>query len=109
MRRLSGTPSLRSAITVWISTAHSVAPMTLGNSARMPFAGGIDDSPTVPADQRQDHALMGLEVPHGGGLIRVHEPAVANDIGGKNGREPTLNRGLFVHDAFSALAPASRS
>ena len=83
--------------------------MTLGNSARMPFAGGIDDSPTVPADQRQDHALMGLEVPHGGGLIRVHEPAVANDIGGKNGREPTLNRGLFVHDAFSALAPASRS
>ncbi|MND07597.1 hypothetical protein D3C83_296760 [compost metagenome] len=27
---------LRSAITVWISTAHSVAPMTLGNSAMMP-------------------------------------------------------------------------
>ena len=73
------------------------------------IAGGVDDPPTVPADQRQDHALMGLEVLHGGGLIRVHEPAVASDIGGKNGREPTPNRGLFVHDVFSALAPARRS
>ena len=26
---------------------------------------------------------MRLEVPHGGGLIRVHEPAVASDIGGR--------------------------
>jgi hypothetical protein len=52
---------------------------------------------------------VGLEVPHGGGLIRVHEPAVASDIGGKDGREPTLNRGLLVHDVFSLLAQASRS
>src|SRR5206468_2600066 len=28
------------------------------------IAGGVDDPPTVPADHRQDHALMGLEVPH---------------------------------------------
>jgi hypothetical protein len=60
-------------------------------------AGGVDDPPTVPADQRQDHALMGLEVPHGGGLIRVHEPAVAGDVGGKNPGEPTPYRGLLVH------------
>ena len=36
MRRDSGTPSLRVGMTVWISTAHSVALITLGNSARMP-------------------------------------------------------------------------
>jgi hypothetical protein len=58
----------------------------------------------VPADQWQDHALMGLEVLHGGGLILVHEPAVARDIGGKNGSEPALYRALFVHDVSSALA-----
>jgi hypothetical protein len=36
IRRGSGTSSLRAAITRWISTAHAVAPITLGNSARMP-------------------------------------------------------------------------
>jgi hypothetical protein len=51
---------------------------------------------------------MGLEVAHGGGLVLVHEPTVARDIGGKNGSEPALDRGLFVHDVFSALAQASR-
>jgi hypothetical protein len=52
------------------------------------IAGGVDDPPTVPADERQDHGLMGLEVAHGGGLVLVHEPTVARDIGGKNGGEP---------------------
>jgi hypothetical protein len=66
-----------------------------------------DDLATMPADQRQDHALMGLEVPHGGGLIRVHESAVASDVRGKNGGESTLDRGLFVRHVFSALAQAS--
>jgi len=72
------------------------------------IASGVDDPPTVPADQGQDHALMGLEVPHGGGLIGVHEPTVASDIRGENGGESTLYRALFVHRVFSALAPASR-
>jgi hypothetical protein len=58
----------------------------------------------VPTDQRQDRALMGLEVLHGGGLVLVHEPAVARDIGGKNGGEPALYRELFVHDVSSTLA-----
>jgi hypothetical protein len=49
---------------------------------------------------------MGLEVPHGGGFVLVHEPAVASNIGGKNGGEPTLYRGLFVHE-LPALAQAS--
>jgi hypothetical protein len=51
---------------------------------------------------------MGLEVTHGRGLVLVHEPAVAGDIGGKNGGEPALYRALFVHDVFSALTQASR-
>jgi hypothetical protein len=62
----------------------------------------------VPADQRQDHTLMGLEVAHGAGLVLVHEPAVARDIGGKDGGEPPLYRGVFVHDVFSVLGQASR-
>jgi hypothetical protein len=51
---------------------------------------------------------MGLEVPHGGGLVLVHEAAVTSNIGDKNSSEPTLYRGLFVHE-FPALAQASRS
>jgi hypothetical protein len=61
-----------------------------GKLSQYAVAGGVDDAPTVPADQGQDHALMGLEVPHGGGLVSMHEPAVAGDIGGENGGEPTL-------------------
>ena len=77
----------------------------LGHDA---IAGGVDDPPSVPADQRQDHALMALEVAHGRGLVLMHEPAVARDIGGKNGGEPALYRELFVHEVVSALAQASR-
>jgi hypothetical protein len=50
---------------------------------------------------------MGFEVPHGGGFVLMHQSAIARDIGCKNGGEPALYRGLFVHDVFSALAEAS--
>src|SRR5207247_2081459 len=63
---------------------------------------------TGPADERQDHALMRLEVAHRGGLVLVHEPAVAGDIGGKNGGEPTVEEALLGH-VFSALAGARQS
>jgi len=36
-----------------------------------------------------------------GGLVLAHEPAVASDVGGKNGGEPALDRGLFVHHLIS--------
>jgi hypothetical protein len=39
----------------------------------------------------------------------MHESAIARDVGGKNGGEPALYRGLFVHDVFSGLAEASSS
>ena len=41
----------------------------------------------VPTHQRQDHGLVALEVADRGGLVLAHEPAVAGDVGGKNGRE----------------------
>jgi hypothetical protein len=47
------------------------------------ITGGVDDPTSVAGDQRQDHALMRLEVAHGGRLVFVHEPAVAGDVGGK--------------------------
>ena len=65
----------------------------LGHDA---VAGGVDDPPAVAADQRQDRALVGLEGAHGGGLVVVHEPAVPGDVGGEDGGEPTLHRGLLL-------------
>jgi hypothetical protein len=41
---------------VWISIAHSVALMTLGNS-RMP-SRGVDDAAAVATDQRQDRRVL---------------------------------------------------
>jgi len=35
------------------------------------------------------------------GLVLAHEPAVAGDIGGKNGGEPTLSREFSVHHLLS--------
>src|SRR5439155_19259909 len=60
-----------------------------GKFSQNGVAGGVHDPPTVPADEGQDHVLIHLEVAHRGGLVLVHEPAVAGDIGGKNGGEPT--------------------
>jgi hypothetical protein len=53
---------------------------------------GVDDPASVPGDQGQDHALMRLEVAHGGGLVFVHEPAVAGDVGGQDGGESAIHR-----------------
>ena len=72
-----------------------------GKLSQDAVTGGVNDPPAVPADQRQDHALMRLEVPHGGGLIRVHEPAIPSNVGGQDGGEPEVYRGLSVHDACS--------
>jgi hypothetical protein len=68
-----------------------------GKFSQNAVAGGVDDPSTVPADERQDGALMRLEVAHGGGLVLVHESAVAGDIGGENGGKPTVHRGLSAH------------
>ncbi len=108
MRRDSGTSSLRVAMMVWISTAHSVALITLGELGQDSVAGSIDDAAAVAADQRQDHRLMPLEGVDRRGLVLPHEPAVAGDVGGENGSEPALHRGVVVHHyLFSHAAGAS--
>jgi hypothetical protein len=43
------------------------------------------------ADQRQDHGLVALEVADRSGLVLAHEPAVACDVGGKNGRKSSAD------------------
>jgi hypothetical protein len=57
------------------------------------ITGGVDDAPSEPGDQRQDHVLVRLEVAHGGGLVFVHEPAVAGDVCGEDGGESAVHRG----------------
>jgi len=64
------------------------------------ITGGVDDPTSVTGDQRQDRALMRLEVAHGGGLVFVHEPAVASDVGGEDGGESAF---------IAGPAPMSRS
>ena len=65
-------------------------------------AGGVDDAAAVAADQRQDHRLVRLEVVDRRGLVLAHEPAVAGDVGGKNGGEPAIRRGVVVHHCSPA-------
>ena len=60
-------------------------------------ASGVDDATAIAANQWEDHGLMPLEVAHRRGVVIAHQPAVASDIGGQNGDEPTLYRGFFVH------------
>src|SRR5262245_63238437 len=68
-------------------------------------ASRVDDATAIVADQRQEHSLMALEVADCRVLVLAHEPAVAGDISGKNGSEPTLSREFFVHHLSSPLTP----
>jgi hypothetical protein len=45
----------------------------------------------VAGHQRQDHGLVAFEIADRGGFVLAHEPAVAGDVGGKNGSEPALD------------------
>jgi hypothetical protein len=47
---------------------------------------------------------MALEVADCRILVLAHEPAVAGDISGKNGSEPTLSREFFVHHLLPGAA-----
>ena len=55
-------------------------------------AGGLDDAALVLGDVRIDQvAAMRLEPRQGAGFVLAHQPAVAGDIGGENGREPAFD------------------
>ena len=73
------------------------------------ITGGVDDTTSVPGDQRQDHALMRLEVAHGGGLVFVHKPAVAGDVGGEDGGESAVHRGPRAHEQIIVCPGARRT
>jgi len=55
-------------------------------------ACGLDDTAAMtgnrPVNQR---SAMGFQRLHGADLVRLHKPAVADDIGGENGRQPAHN------------------
>ena len=65
---------------------------------------GVDDAAAVAADQRQDRRLVPLEVADRRGLVLSHEAAVAGDVGGENGGEPALHRGVVVRHLLSCAA-----
>ena len=67
------------------------------------IAGRVHDAAAVAGHQRQDHGLVALEVADRGGFVLAHKPAVAGDVGGKNGSEPALDRGFFVHHVISLV------
>ncbi len=59
-------------------------------------AGGLDDAALVLGNLRVDQlAAMGAQPRQRAGLVLAHQPAVAGDIGGEDGRKPAL-------DPFSA-------
>src|SRR5262245_18265986 len=58
----------------------------LGHDA---VARGVDDAPAVLADHRQDRRLVTLERAHRGSLVLRHEAAIAGDVRGEDGGEPT--------------------
>jgi hypothetical protein len=54
--------------------------------------GGLDDASLVLGDARIDQfTAMRLEVREGASLIRSHQPAIADDIGGEYGCEPAFH------------------
>src|SRR5258705_13768123 len=95
IRRDSGTPSLRTAMTVWISTAHSVALITLGNSARMPSPAVV-----LPLVGRYGGRLIDTA---GGGLL-AGVPSGINPAEGA-GRVPT---GMGGPNGGGAESPRER-
>ena len=64
-------------------------------------AGGLDQPPLVLGDRRVDQLeTMGLETRERARLIGFHQAAVADHVGGEDGREPAFDRGL-VHEPES--------
>jgi len=60
--------------------------------------GGAEDATFVVGDQAIDDLAMALEGAKRGLLIRLHEPAIADHVGGKDRRKPALNA-LLDHSA----------
>src|SRR5262249_15558468 len=76
---------------------------------QQPVARGLDDAPAMPGDRRIDQLqAMGLEPRQRARLVYLHEPAVADHIGGKNRNELTF-RLRHLHQAAFCLHQAHQS
>jgi hypothetical protein len=66
-------------------------------------AGGLDDPPAMPGDERIGGGTMLAQHPRRAGLVLSHQPAVAGNVGGED-------RGQFAFDRLSRhvrLLPAA--
>jgi hypothetical protein len=74
------------------------------------ISGGVDDTPAMGRNRRIDQLVP--ERPqsrHRAFLVRLREPAIASNIGGENGRQPSGNLGHWdVTPASSFSAPFYR-
>ena len=65
-------------------------------------AGGLDDAPPVRRDLGVDQRLAVLLLARdGAGLVGLHEPGVADHVGGKDGRQSPLKR-IVRHGTLSS-------
>ena len=103
---LAGTSALRASTPPpWASTAHRAA-SSAAEFDQEPVAGVLDDAALVLADVRVDElTAMSFEARQSAGLIRAHQPAVASDIGGDDGRKTALD----PLSAQSSLPRATRA
>ena len=91
-RSLGGTPALRSAIARCTSTAQRTASTTLANSTSTPSPVVLTMRPRCSAILRIDQlARQAFSARERAVLVGAHQPAVADDIGGQDRREPPLD------------------
>jgi hypothetical protein len=77
---------LRPAISRWNSTAQRTASTTLANSASKPSPVVLTMRPRCSAIGIDEFAAMCLQPGKGAFLVGTHQPAVAGDIDGQDGR-----------------------
>ena len=96
----------RPAMRRWIPTAHATASAMLEELLDQHVVpGGLDQPAPVLGDRRIDQLqTMGLEARERARLIAFHQAAVADHVGGKDGREPAFDCGL-VHERDLSSGP----
>ena len=94
--------ALRSAMPRWTSTAQRTASTTLRNSTSTPSPVVLTMRPLMLGDLRiEQRRAVRLELDERARLVRSHEPAVADHIGGKDGGEAALDA-VLTRDSHGA-------
>ena len=88
IRRSTGTPSFRWAITACTATAHSTASTTEGNSSNTPSPVLFTRRPPCFATRASVTFAVFAEGAGGADLVEAHEPRVACDVSRDYGGEP---------------------